>query len=48
MQEITKLLLLEELLGQVLEVSLGKGKLGSDVKLGLVSGDSHLSTKVTY
>lgn len=48
MQEITKLLLLEELLGQVLKVSLGEGKLGGDVKLGLLSGDGHLGAKVSY
>lgn len=46
MQEITKLLLLKELLSQVLKVSLGEGKLGSDVKLGLLSGDGHLGAKV--
>ena len=47
MQEITKLLLLKELLGQVLKVSLGEGKLGGNVKLGLVSGDGHLGTEVS-
>jgi hypothetical protein len=46
-KEITKLLLLEELLGQVLKVSLGEGKLGGDVKLRLVSGDGHLGAEVT-
>lgn len=48
MQEITKLLLLKELLGQVLKVSLGEGKLSGDVKLRLVSGDGHLGAKVAY
>jgi hypothetical protein len=45
-QEITQLLLLEVLLGQVLQVSLGKGKLSLDVDLGLLAGDDDLGTEV--
>lgn len=46
-QEITKLGLLQELLGQVLQVSLRERKLGSDTDLGLVRGDFDLAAKLT-
>lgn len=46
-QEISQLLLLKILLGQVLKVSLGERKLGVDDDLGLVSGDGHLGTELT-
>ena len=45
-KEITELLLLQVLLGEVLEISLGERKLGSDVNLGLVTGDGNLLTEV--
>lgn len=47
MQEISQLLLLQVLLGQVLEVSLGERKLSVDDDLGLVSGDGHLAAELT-
>lgn len=47
MQEISQLLLLQVLLGQVLQVSLGEGKLGSDDDLGLVAGDGDLGAQLT-
>lgn len=46
MQEITKLGLLQELLGQVLQVALGERKFSSDDDLGLVGGDLNLAAKV--
>lgn len=45
-QEITKLGLLQELLGQVLQVSLGERKLSRDRHLGLVRGDFDLASKL--
>lgn len=42
-QEISQLLLLQILLGQILQVSLGEGSLGVDNDLGLLSGDGHLA-----
>lgn len=45
-QEITKLLLLQVLLGQVLQVSLGEWKFSSDVNLSLLTGDLDLGAKV--
>lgn len=45
-QEITKLGLLQELLGQVLQVSLGERKLGRDRHLRLVRGDLDLASKL--
>lgn len=47
MQEITQLLLLEVLLGQVLQVSLGERKLSSDDDLGLVTGNGDLGAEIT-
>lgn len=47
MQEISQLLLLQVLLGQVLQISLGEGQLSSDDDLGLVAGDSHLGAQLT-
>ena len=41
MEVVAELLLLEVLLGEVLEVPLGEGGLGGDVDLGLVAGDGH-------
>ena len=38
-QEVTELLLLQVLLGQVLEVSLGEWQFSSNVDLGLFAGD---------
>ncbi len=46
-QEITKLLLLQVLLGEVLQVSLRERKFSSNVNLGLLAGDLDLGTKVT-
>ncbi len=46
-QVVAQLLLLQVLLGQVLEVSLGKGQLGSDQDLGLVARDHHLGSEVS-
>lgn len=43
-KEITQLLLLQILLGQILQVSLGEWELGVDNHLGLVSGDGHLGS----
>ena len=45
-QVVAESLLLEELLGQVLQISLGEGKLSSNIELGLISGDSNLGAKV--
>jgi hypothetical protein len=45
-KEITELLLLQVLLGEVLEVSLRERKLGGDADLGLVAGDGNLLTEV--
>jgi hypothetical protein len=45
-QEITKLGLLQELLGQVLQVSLGERKLSRYRHLGLVRGDFDLASKL--
>lgn len=47
MEVITELLLLEVLLGQVLQVSLGEGELGGDADLGLVSGEGDLGAEVS-
>ena len=46
MQEVSQLLLLQILLGQILEVSLGERSLGVDDDLGLVSGDGHLGAEL--
>lgn len=46
MQKITELLLLEVLLGQVLQVALGERKLSSDLDLGLVARDNDLGAKL--
>ena len=45
-QEISQLLFLQILLGQILQVSLGKGSLGVDNDLGLLSGDGHLAAEL--
>lgn len=45
-QEIAELLLLQVLLGQVLDVALGERKLSSDVNLGLVAGHSDLAAEL--
>jgi hypothetical protein len=47
MKVITELLLLEVLLGEVLEVPLGEGSFCGDLKLGLVAGDGDGFTKNT-
>ena len=47
MQEISQLLLLKILLGQVLQVSLGERSLSVDNDLGLISADGHLTSQLT-
>jgi hypothetical protein len=46
-QEVSQLLLLQVLLGQVLEVSLGERELGVHDDLGLISGDGDLGAELT-
>ena len=46
-QEISQLLLLKILLGQVFQVSLGKRSLSVDNDLGLISADGHLTSQLT-
>eukprot|EP00349_Pseudokeronopsis_sp_Brazil_P002223 CAMPEP_0202963234 /NCGR_PEP_ID=MMETSP1396-20130829/7215_1 /ASSEMBLY_ACC=CAM_ASM_000872 /TAXON_ID= /ORGANISM="Pseudokeronopsis sp., Strain Brazil" /LENGTH=170 /DNA_ID=CAMNT_0049684271 /DNA_START=145 /DNA_END=657 /DNA_ORIENTATION=- len=46
-QEISQLGLLQELLGQILEVSLGEWKFSSDMNLGFVRGDFNFSSQLT-
>lgn len=46
-QEISQLLLLKILLGQVLQVSLGERSLSVDNDLGLISADGHLTSQLT-
>lgn len=46
-QEITKLLLLQVLLGQILQVSLGERKLSGNVDLGFIARDCHLGSKLS-
>jgi len=45
--EVGQVDLLDVLLAEVLEVSLGEGHLGGHDQLGLLAGDGHLGTEVT-
>lgn len=46
-QPVADVVLLEELLGEVLEVALGHGNLGGDGDLGLVASHLHVLTEHT-